>query len=318
MKVLFVCDAGAAVGGGHVMRCLTLARALRAQGAEVAFVRTPDTESILARFAPDVALAEDTTGGDLVVLDSYRMDAARESEWRAKAMRLAVLDDLARPHEADLVLDPSFGRGESDYAAPVVLAGPAYALVRPEFAARRGTALDRRGEPARRCLVSLGLTDVGGITGRVAEALAGSGLTLDVVVGAGARSLPTLEAMAARGAVTLHIDTTDMAGLIERADICVGAGGSSVWERACLGLPTVTLILADNQRDMAMKLDEAGATLALDARWPGLERRLAEAVARLVEDDGLRSRLSATSAALCDGLGAERAASALMALCLDR
>lgn len=314
MKVLFVCDAGAAVGGGHVMRCLTLARALQGQGAEVAFVRTPDTEGILARFAPDMARADDAAGADLVVLDSYRMDAAREAEWRGRATRLAVIDDLARPHDADLVLDPSFGRAESDYAAPAVLAGPAYALVRPEFAARREKALARRGEPARRCLVSLGLTDVGGITGRVAEALNGSGLMLDVVVGAGAPSLPVLQAMAARGDVTLHIDTADMAGLIARADLCVGAGGSSVWERACLGLPTVTLILADNQRDMAMKLDEAGATLALDARWPGLERRLSEAVARLLDDDGLRARLAATSAALCDGLGAERAASALMGL----
>jgi len=314
MKVLFVCDAGAAVGGGHVMRCLTLARALRGQGAEVAFVRTADTESILARFAPDVALADDTAGADLVVLDSYRMDAAREAQWRGLAVRLAVIDDLARPHDADLVLDPSFGRVESDYAAPVVLTGPAYALVRPEFTARRAAALARRGEPARRCLVSLGLTDVGGITGRAAQALAGSGLTLDVVVGAGAPSLPTLQALATEGLVMLHVDTADMAGLIERADLCVGAGGSSVWERACLGLPTVTLILADNQRDMAMKLDEAGATLALDARWPGLERRLAEAVERLVRSDGLRAGLSATSAALCDGLGADRAATALMAL----
>lgn len=314
MRVLFVCDAGPSVGGGHVMRCLTLARALQRQGADVAFARTPEAEDILARFAANIPYTDDIDGSDLIVLDSYRMDAVREAEWRGRASRLAVIDDLARPHDADLVLDPSFGRSESDYAAPVVLAGPAYALVRPEFAARREAALARRGEPARRLLVSLGLTDVGGVTARVATTLAGTGLALDVVVGAGAPSLPALEALAAEGKVTLHVDTTDMAGLIERSDLCVGAGGSSVWERACLGLPTVTLILADNQRDMAMKLDEAGATLALDARWPGLERRLADVVDRLLRDEALRARLSKSSAALCDGLGADRAAAALLAL----
>lgn len=294
------------------MRCLTLAGALTARGAACAFVRTPEAADILARYAPDMPLVGESAEADLMVLDSYRMAPATEAAWRARAGRLAVIDDLARPHDADLVLDPSFGREARDYSAPVVLAGPAYALVRPAFVAARAGALARRGDPARRCLVSLGLTDVGGITGRVAAALADSGLTLDVVVGVGAPSLPALEALAAEGRVTLHVDSDDMAGLITRADLCVGAGGSSVWERACLGLPTVTLILADNQRDMAMKLDAAGVTLALDARWPGLEGRLVEAVGRLVADDGLRAGLSAASADLCDGLGAERAAEQLL------
>lgn len=311
-RILFVCDAGPGVGGGHVMRCLTLAGALRARGAACAFVRTPEAADILARYAPDMPVAEADAPADVVVLDSYRMAPLAEAAWRGRARRLAVIDDLARPHDADLVLDPSFGRSAADHAAPVVLAGPAYALVRPDFAAARAAALARRGEPAKRCLVSLGLTDVGGITGRVAAALADSGLALDVVVGAGAPSLPALRAMAADGRVTLHIDTDDMAGLITRADVCVGAGGSSVWERACLGLPAVTLILADNQRDMAMKLDEAGLNLALDARWPGLEARLVEAVGRLARDDALRAELSARSAAICDGLGAERVAEALL------
>lgn len=294
------------------MRCLTLAGALTARGAACAFVRTPEAADILARYAPDMPLVGESAEADLMVLDSYRMARATEAAWRARAGQLAVIDDLARPHDADLVLDPSFGREARDYSAPVVLAGPAYALVRPAFVAARAEALARRGDPARRCLLSLGLTDVGGITGRVAAALADSGLTLDVVVGAGAPSLPALEALAADGRVTLHVDSDDMAGLITRADLCVGAGGSSVWERACLGLPTVTLILADNQRDMAMKLDAAGVTVALDARWPGLEGRLVEAVGRLVADDALRAGLSAASADLCDGLGADRAAEQLL------
>ena len=312
-RILFVCDAGPGVGGGHVMRCLTLAGALAARGADCAFVRAPETADILARYAPDMPLVGEDAEADLVVLDSYRMPPATEFVWRGRAKRLAVIDDLARPHDADLVLDPSFGREARDYAAPAVLAGPGYALVRPAFGAARAGALARRGEPVRRCLVSLGLTDVGGITGRVAGALAGD-LAMDVVVGAGAPSLPSLEALAAEGRITLHVDTDDMASLMARADIAVGAGGSSVWERACLGLPTVTLILADNQRDMAMKLDAAGVTLALDARWPGLEARLAEAVERLVADERLRARLSSRSAEICDGQGADRGAERMLHL----
>ncbi|MDP1631825.1 MAG: UDP-2,4-diacetamido-2,4,6-trideoxy-beta-L-altropyranose hydrolase [Caulobacter sp.] len=313
-RILFVCDAGPGVGGGHVMRCLTLAEALAARGAVCGFVRTPEAADILARYAPDMPLVEPDAAADLLVLDSYRMTPATEAAWRGRTGRLAVIDDLARPHDCDLVLDPSFGRLARDYAAPVVLAGPSYALVRPAFAARRETALARRGAPVVRGLVSLGLTDVGGITGRAVQALAETGLALDVVVGAGAPSLSVLEPLAASGRIALHIDSSDMAGLIEQADIGVGAGGSSVWERACLGLPTVTLILADNQREMAMALDAAGTTLALDARWPDLEGRLAAAVERLSWQAGLREGLSARSAALCDGGGARRVAEALAGL----
>lgn len=297
------------------MRCLTLARALQAEGAACAFLNGTGVARILAAFAPDMALTEEEAA-DLVVLDSYRMGRETEDGWREKASALAVIDDLARPHHAELVLDPSFGRHASDYEAPTVLAGPDYALVRPEFAAARQAALEGRTGPVRRALVALGLTDVGGITGRVVQALLPrlDGVALDVVVGSGAYSLPGLQALADEGQISLHVDSQDMAGLMAPADIAIGAGGASLWERACLGLPAITLIVADNQRDLAMKLDGAGVTLALDARWPGLEERLVKTWGRLVDDETLRLGLSRTSAALCDGLGAGRAATALLAL----
>ncbi|MDQ0466096.1 UDP-2,4-diacetamido-2,4,6-trideoxy-beta-L-altropyranose hydrolase [Caulobacter ginsengisoli] len=314
-RILFVCEASPELGGGHVMRCLTLARALQGQGADCVFLNGTGVARILAAFAPDMALSEDEAA-DLVVLDSYRMGREVEDGWREKAGALAVIDDLARPHHADLVLDPSFGRHASDYEAPTVLAGPDYALVRREFAEVRQAALARRGGPVARALVALGLTDVGGITGRTVQALLPGlgGVALDVVVGSGAYSLPALQALADQGAIGLHVDSQDMAGLMSRADIAIGAGGASLWERACLGLPAVTLIVADNQRDLAMRLDGAGVTLALDARWPGLEARLVEIWGRLVGDEALRQGLSRRSAALCDGLGAGRAAVALLAL----
>lgn len=314
-RILFVCEASPELGGGHVMRCLTLALALQAEGADCVFLNGTGVARILTAFAPGMPRTDDRAA-DLVVLDSYRMGRDVEDEWRERARALAVIDDLARPHHAELVLDPSFGRHASDYEAPKVLAGPDYALVRREFAEARAEALARRGGPVRRALVALGLTDVGGITGRVVQALLPvlDGIGLDVVVGSGAFSLPALRTLAEAGRIALHVDSQDMAGLMARADIAIGAGGASVWERACLGLPAITLIVADNQRDLAMRLDGAGVTLALDARWPGLEARLVEMWARLAGDEALRLGLSRTSAALCDGMGAGRAATALLSL----
>lgn len=282
-KVVFLCDAGPSVGGGHVMRCLTLAQAV---GPGCAFVDTPEVAAVLDAFAPDMPRVAAPDRAGVLVLDHYRW--TDEASLRRKVGRLVVLDDLARAHDCELVVDPSFGRRAEEYAVPA-LVGPDYALVRPQF---REARRERSG-PVKRALVSLGLTDVGGITDRVAKALP-PGVVLDVTRG---RTSPD-----------------EMAAMMAAADVAVGAGGSSVWERACAGLPSITLIVADNQRDMAMKLDEAGATLALDARWPGLEGRLAALWARLVGDEGLRASLAATSLALCDGRGAERVAAALETL----
>jgi spore coat polysaccharide biosynthesis predicted glycosyltransferase SpsG len=140
------------------------------------------------------------------------------------------------------------------------------------------------------------------------------GLHMDVVVGNGAPSLAVLGDLAAENpGLHLHVDTLDMAALTAAADVGIGAGGSSVWERACVGLPSVSLILTDNQGPMAMDLDRAGALFALDARDADMANAVASAGSRLIEDSALRARLSTTSSSLCDGAGAERVASAILA-----
>jgi UDP-2,4-diacetamido-2,4,6-trideoxy-beta-L-altropyranose hydrolase len=310
LRVLFACDAGPEIGGGHVMRCLTLAEALTKLGAACAFLDTHAAAPLLDAFGThDIERVNDAQawGSDWVVLDNYRTTLAEEKGWRAGS-RLAVIDDLARPHAADLVIDPSFGRDAAAYAPIAALTGPSHALVRSGFADRRAEALARRGGPVRRALIAFGLTDVGGVTQAALDVLAPlrSGVAFDVVAGAGAVSLPRLRALAAAGEIDLHVDVRDMATLSAQADIAVGAGGGSIWERAVLGLPTIALCLADNQVEMTGALGAKGALLATDRAGLGA------AWIRLLADADLRSSLSKISAALCDGLGAQRVAQALM------
>lgn len=292
------------------MRCLTLAEALTALGARCAFLDTHATAPLLDAFAThDIERVAEAQGwaSDWVVLDNYRTTLAEEAGWRA-ASRLAVIDDLARPHAADLVVDPSFGREADVYAPAPALTGPAHALVRRGFADRRPQALARRGGPVRRALIAFGLTDVGGVTQAALDVLlplAGD-VRLDVVAGSGAPSLPRLRALAADGAIDLHVDVRDMAALSAAADIAVGAGGGSVWERAVLGLPSVVVPLADNQIAMTTLLDSYGALVSADLSELGAAWR------RIVDDASLRFSLTERSASLCDGLGAQRVARALM------
>lgn len=346
-RVLFLADCGPEVGGGHVMRCLSLARALAGQGAVCGFLAPPDAAKVLDIFAGAEVERLAVAGGPLhqlvdaaadaahawrahaVVVDHYGLGASQETLMKRGGVRIAVIDDLAaRAHDCDLIIDATLGRSPRDYAglvpaSAIALTGPAYALLRPEYAELREGALIRRrpAEPPSRLLVSLGLMDFRGVTGRVLNLIgpALGGLEVDVVVGSGASTLARLRRVVGQDArLRLHIDTRDMAGLIAAADIGIGAGGSSIWERSALGLPSLSLILADNQQDLALELDRRGAALAVETRGEGFAEALPAAFGRLLGDGALRTRLAETSAALCDGGGAVRSAAAILALIAER
>ena len=338
-SILFVADAGPMVGGGHVMRSLTLAQALAAEGAACRFAAGPEASALLASFAPDMACvrvagstAQDLTQAvagerfDAVVFDHYGL-AASDQQAMGKGRPALVIDDLAdRALVADVVLDAGPTRRASDYDALVpetarLLLGPHYAPVRPEFAALREAALARRGGPVERVLVSLGLTDVGGITARLVDRIRPKlgAVAIDVVLGAEAPSLAGLKRLARHDErIGLHVETPDMARLAAEADLAVGAAGSSAWERCVLGLPSLMAVLADNQSDAAGALAEREAALVVDATAAGFEDAFDRALARLLRDADLRARMAQASAAVCDGLGAARVAEVFLKLVASR
>ena len=343
-RILFVADAGPEIGGGHVMRCLTLAQALRDRGAATAFMAPPPAAGILDLFAgPEVGriaargadpamLAEDAAraaeGFDAFVIDSFRLDAASH-RGIAQGKPTLIIDDLAdRPLHGDLIVEPDPGIEARDYVRLVppgarLLLGPDYAPVRSRFAALRGETLARRSAqgPVRRVLVSMGLTDVGAITARVVDRMLPrlGDASLDIVLGPGVASQARMTALAARDPrVRVHIAVEDMASLMANADLCVGAGGASVWERCTLGLATVLVVLADNQAAVGAWLAEHGAVELADARAGDFEAAFDRAFTSLMRNPERVARLATASAKLCDGLGAPRVADAFLEIIAKR
>lgn len=276
-----------------------------------------DSRVLPARAQRDDARATLAAAGaaDLTIVDHYRLDA--EWERAVRPGRLLVIDDLAnRPHDCDILLDQTFGVSAHRYAGLTnadctLLTGSAYALLRPEFAAARPAALRRRRDARtlERILISLGSTDIGRITERTVSALleAGMDCALDVVLPASAPSLPPLRARAqADPRISLHIDSDAMADLMSGADLAIGAAGTTSWERCCLGLPTVTLILADNQREVARQLAAAEAAIAVATPQEAAARAVA-----LAHDPAPLGRMVAACAAIVDGGGTPRVADRL-------
>lgn len=361
MKVLFRTDASLAIGSGHVMRCLTLAQALKRQGAECRFfmrqhpghraqaVETAGFEVDLLGdgLGPTSALAGDgpahahwlgtdwtedaaefrraagESRADWLVLDHYGLDQRWERTCADLAGRLLVIDDLAdRPHACQLLLDQNLGRSDADYAAWTPtdcqrLTGPRYALLRDGFAARRADSLARRPRgPIRRLLIAMGGIDADDATGRCLQALdrlpQADSLEVDVVMGGAAPHLAPVQALAERlrfACTTVHVDTPEMPALMQRADLALGAAGSSAWERCALGLPTLLAVIADNQWPGARALAATGAAYLLGSGHQ-IEAALPQAWAQVAEP-GWLTLASERAAAVCDGLGTARVVQAM-------
>lgn len=336
---IFRADASPVIGGGHVMRCLTLADALTEAGWRCGFaVRGGSLETVpaLGRSAHEVHVIEPEEadeanwlatrwpdGGDWLVVDHYQRDSRFEAACRPWARRILAIDDLAdRPHDCDLLLDQTPGRAEADYAGRVpkgcrLLLGPQYALLRPAFAVLREAALARRkagSEPAR-LLVSLGAGNPHDVIGPVLEGIGQSGIAaeVDVVLGAAANR-PAVEGLADRlpQTVRIHIDAPNMPELMSAADLAIGAAGTTSWERCCLGLPTLLIVLAENQRENADALCRAGAARRVSNGLGTTARQIADALRALAADPGVGAEMADRCATMCDGLGTTRALLSLL------
>ena len=337
LHVLFAPAAGPEIGGGHVMRDLALAEALQARDIRCGFAVPPWGERLLHRFADPppsvhplsrsgepnaIAAALNALQPNLLVQDDYSLSAANASGLARPGLRIAVIDDLAdRAYACDLLVDPGFGREATDYAGRTpqgceVLAGPRYALLRPAFAGLAAHPPPPIEAEVRRVFVSFGLSDVEAVTARAVEELrrCAPHARFDVALASDAPSLGRLRAIAeADPGLVLHPDARDVAGLMRAADVAVGAGGSATWERCALGLPTLAVIVADNQREAILRMAQAGVLLGLDMAEAEFGQRLAAAFARLCEPE-VRQTLRQASRGLCDGQGAARVAEALIRL----
>jgi UDP-2,4-diacetamido-2,4,6-trideoxy-beta-L-altropyranose hydrolase len=225
-----------------------------------------------------LAALVDTPATDLLVVDHYALDSEWERRMRPTAGLLMVLDDLAdRSHDCELLLDPGIERVVADYDNLLpdqarLLIGPKYALLRPEFAEHRAVSLARRQTPQlRQILVTLGGADLDNVTGRVLDSLNISQLPDDVevivVLGGSATWQDAVRARAATMRLPVQVleGVENMAELMTSSDLAIGAAGGTAWERCCLGLPTIQMVLAENQRDIGRALAKNGAAALVES-----------------------------------------------------
>lgn len=334
---MFRCDAGPAVGIGHVMRCLALAEEFAGRGHRVVFVAdlasVPWAADQVARrgFEATAPTPDDEVAGllaldpALVVLDSYLLPAAVYDGVReAGVPTLALVDgDPAGGRPADVWLDQNIGAEEDPWPVPAGttrLAGLGYALMRADLRAARPEHPARTEGPVPRVLAFFGGTDPFGAAPRVAAAALRTGLPFDATVVA-ARPGIAEECRALTTGPGQRLDvvgpTDDLAREVRAADVVLSAAGSSSWELLCLGAATGLVCVADNQATSYERAVAAGLVVGL-GYLEALTSDTGTAFASLLGSAALRAELRERGWRTVDGRGRERVADACAPLLARR
>lgn len=274
----FLPDCGISIGLGHVMRCMTLADAFAQRGFSIFFVisdSAPTAALIRERgftcyeYPDGQAIMDAVSLGDITadcwVLDSYRT-GYEDEKILSEHGELFLFSDFAQGrHCAHIVLDQTLGRSPAEYQSHVsaeccVLTGSHYQLIRAEFFQHQRVRDYRMG--IQHILVSMGGIDHQNHTTRVLQALQPYMGHVKISVLLTSQS-PALAQMQRDFSDQVHflIDHPAPWLAMAAADLAIGAGGTSQWERIAAGLPSILIQVADNQRDIIAKNFAAGLAL---------------------------------------------------------
>lgn len=351
MNIVIRADASVHIGSGHVMRCLVLAQGLTQLGHQVSFVcrsQTSDLVTFIEKKGFSVTkLAQAKTAlipatnadyvawlqvpwqqdvqdflsqvetADLVIVDHYALN----SDWQqhiqqALDCKIMAIDDLVRPHHADLILDQTLLRRSDEYQSAHhpshntrrILTGCDFALLNPQFSYYREQILVNAVLASRpKLLLSMGGIDQPNATLLVLTALAElpklSRPLVTILLGPRAPHYQQVKTFCLQHSEWVnHLDFVDnMAALMLQHQVAIGAPGSTSWERACLGIPSIIVPLAENQQTISNNLVAVDAAYKVDL--DDIADQLIPTYRRLLLN---WSKLRKNNLKLCDGLGLDR------------
>ncbi|MEH2258806.1 UDP-2,4-diacetamido-2,4,6-trideoxy-beta-L-altropyranose hydrolase [Nostoc sp.] len=335
MNLVFRVDASTQIGTGHLMRCLALAQAWQNTEKQAIFLMSNSVPTLEQRLLSEgikvvhlsvpwgsIEDARETTSfarqldANWLVADGYHFGAEYQRVIKDAGLSLLFIDDYAHAdhYYADMVLNQNIYAHEGLYANrepyTQLLLGLKYALLRREFWQWRGW---ERETPtiARKVLVTLGGSDPDNVTLKVIKAL--QLVELDVletvvVVGGSNPHYEQLQSASLDSRFPIHLkrNVTNMPELMAWADVAIASGGSTSWELAFMGLPSIVLVLADNQRAIAQKLDEMGVSIYLGWHEDVSVAEIGSAVTDLLIVAHTRVEITRRGQKLVDGEGSKR------------
>lgn len=337
MKKLFIrADANQSIGLGHIMRCIAIGQSWKKQGGTVCFLTKPLHEKIIERLTLEgfqhIELAnfneiaqikeimQSHTDG-LLLLDGYQFTASYQQAIKDAEVLLIVIDDFshASHYYADIVINRNLIASTELYKGKIeiytkLLLGPTYNFVRQEFLTYSEECFEVKPR-IETIFVNFGGSDSKNLTIHIAKFLAQQpeNYRIMVVVGATYQHLKELYDLATgKNRISIFYDAKNIADIMYEADLAITAGGTTLFELSCLGIPNISLKVADNQKSIDV-FAEKGMTCALDARAKLSEELLIENL-NLLQSRKNRQEMSSKSQKFIDSLGNQRIVKALAKL----
>lgn len=332
--LLLRADASASIGAGHFMRSLALGQSWKGRGdAAIASVETTSAMSARAeacgirrveiaaeigseRDGRETADAAKRIGAAWVAADGYKFGESFQRTVRANGIRLLLFDDFGHSeyYDADLVVNQNPSAAEDTYQARSAhcrpLLGAKYFQLRGEFLVWREWT---RATPERaaKILVTLGASDVPATLQTVVDGLSRvPGVEAKVLL-VGDVTSPSIPE-GTPGRVSLVRNPSDLPGLMAESDLAILGGGATVWEAAFMGLPCLTVVLADNQWKISEFARNEDLTVSLGWHESLTVERVESEVGRLAVDVERRREMSRKTRSLIDGHGPDRVIEAML------
>lgn len=321
MQVLFRCDAGREDGLGHVMRCLTLADALRSRGETVTFCSLLGPQMVGAERIEERGYSSFAAGGraasradremlatiprDVLIIDTRH---AGTGDLNAAAMQgfTVVIADIGMVNlNADMVLNTTLDGNTGHYRGRegrrFDLFGPRYNLIDPAMFRSRPPAAR-----ARRLLVTFGGEDPFNHTRWLIENFASAiaGLAVVVVIGPAHPDAASARAAATAVGATVIEAPPSLAPYILDADLAITAGGTACYELAAAGVPMLVIGIEPHQEPLIHSLAAHGACRPLGMGFDIDFAAAGNALRFLIEDGDARQKMWMAQQALFPGPGA--------------
>lgn len=337
--ILFRVDGNSQIGLGHMMRCLSIADALKNRGEDVLFAIADDRcmPLLTQRGYRSAILGTDFADMDgeceqllkligethprSVLVDSYYVTDSYLRRLMEK-VRLVYLDDqLSFPYPADVLINYNIFSRAEDYErlykgadiVPQFVLGTEYTPLRAEFSQ---VTSHEQPDFAKKVLISTGGADSQHIALELIRHIKNdqetfSRFAFTFIIGGANADIELIKALAQDfDQVDLVYNVQNMSQLMLQHDIAVSAAGSTLYELCACGLPTITYVLADNQIPAAKVFGESGIMIdAGDFRQDAdFIQHIFAAVAALADDKALRNRMAIAASRVVDGSGADRTA----------
>lgn len=329
-NILVRADASKKIGFGHFMRTLALISCLKNQNIQIDFASyqlDSDLKSQLTNLQCRIielnsihdteTLIQYKQQWDLVIVDHYQLDVRWESQLRQTCQTILVIDDLAnRFHDCDYLVDQNYYFNAKQryqnyvHEKTILLLGPDFVLLRPNFINKILTPLNTNN----RLFISLGGGDNSNYLWRILYACKqlASHFNFDVVITKAYSQLNEIKHFCSLDSrFNVYQDVIDMASIMAKATLSLGAGGSMTWEKCYLGLPSIVTATADNQIEVAENLHQLGVIHYLGKITQLNKDRLLVAVTSLIKDTKKITSMRQLGKQLVDGNGCKRVINAL-------